>query len=220
MQQDDDSDLVVQGKIPQEKLDHERLVFGNITRNSLYKRREDTYPWGRPKRMRVPWGRGYFREIHNHTWSHWLWDFYDLPNAMIRQLSDFWQCNDTLSKNNTIIGQPERRKFDVWSKGFKESDDRIVKQLSLLASDVIPYKPGLLSNQTALKKIVVFANPILLPRLATLGQEVFIKDNCPINTCTIHSADDERTLAHKADALLFIYEPKSLRSVLQNLKFF
>ncbi len=197
--QDDDSDLVVQGKIPQENTDHERLIFGNITRNLLYKRREDTYPWGRPKRIKVPWGRGHFIEIHNHKWSHWLWDLYDLPNAMIRHLSDFWQCKDTLSKKDS---KPDGRVLDVWSKGFNETDDRIIKQLSLLNMDVIPYNAGLLSNNTVLKRIVIFVpNARMLP---PLGQEVFINDNCPINTCTIQSAEDDIRFAYKADALLFI----------------
>ncbi len=162
---------------------------------------KDTYPWGKTLRKKVPWSRGSFKQIHNHTWSPWLWDLYDLPNALVRHIADQWNCGDTLKKEK---GQPSLKVHQVWSSGVSETRDRILDQLSLLVSDIQPYdtevnrtlsgnKPN---TQPVLKKILVFATGRQRP---PEGQNEFL--TCPINTCTLVTNE---SLVESMDALLFV----------------
>lgn len=150
----------------------------------------------------MPWSRGSYNLLHNHTRSPWHWDLWDLPNALVRHISDAWHCSDMIKMSKGDVGL---KVHQVWSTGFTDIRDRILDQLSLLISDVQPYNTKLNNtklqgnkpnNKPVLKTILVFAPVRQVP---PEGQGEFL--TCPINTCTIVTNE---SLAESVDALLFV----------------
>ena len=111
------------------------------------------------------------------------------------RLDDYDQVNDIDMNYSTdpysLPGyQFHHEAGSVWSITERPWDDRIMKQLMYVPKGMVNWSP----EARALKKIVVIAgtgDPV--------GQEYFIKNACPVDTCTL-SGDPEE--ADTADAVV------------------
>ena len=116
----------------------------------------------------LPWSRKSLNlnKIHNESWSTWIWDLFELPSALIRNLVTPWECNDTFVK-----GGPTRKFYQLWPTGFNESKDRILNQLAVTINDLgySTVNVSKLSSNVKLKKILVYGSGV------KSGQQEFIE---------------------------------------------
>lgn len=108
--------------------------------------------------------------------------------------------------NGTKRPIPLKSKLSLWPE--ESSDDRIVNQLMYLPEG---YNN---SNSKKLKKILLYFGRNGWSDLP-MGQNKFLSDNCPVNSCTLTADQSEATIA---DAIFFkdrFHWPKHRRSIEQ-----
>ena len=113
---------------------------------------------GHRRGRKLPWSRKSLnlKQIDSESWSKWIWDLFEMPSALIKNLVAPWECNDTFVKSNGT----SRKFYQLWPSGFNEQNDRILNQLAVTIND-LRYFTGNVTKQSVeprLKRIAVYGS--------------------------------------------------------------